>query len=136
MIRAANDSDLDEIVRIEAASFDDPWIEEDFRSFLEHPGVSFLVWDGGKVGGYVIFSCICGEAEIYNIAVAPDGRRRGIGRALVCEALKDADEAFLDVRVSNLPAMALYTELGFEKIGIRKNYYGGGEDAVVMKWRR
>ncbi len=136
MIHAANEHDLDEIVRIEAASFDDPWTEKDFRSFLEHPGVSFLVWDGGGVCGYVLFSRICGEAEIYNIAVAPDERRRGIGRALIREALKDAETAFLDVRVSNLPAVTLYTGLGFEKIGVRKNYYGGGEDAAVMKWSR
>lgn len=134
MIRPANENDLSEIVAIERASFDDPWTEEDFTSFMNNRAVRFLVWCDGGVGGYVIYSLICGEAEIFNIAVTPGRRRSGIGRALLDAAVGEADSAFLDVRRSNLPAIGLYSGRGFVQIGIRKKYYDNGEDALVMKW--
>ena len=136
MIRPANESDLRDVVSIENASFDHPWTMEGFRAFLDSPAVRFSVLDDGSVRGYVIYALICGEAEIYNIAVAPDYRRRGFGAALLDEALKSADAAFLDVREGNAPAIALYEGRGFEKAGVRKKYYENGDDAFLMKWSR
>lgn len=75
-----------------------------------------------------------------DVAVHPDYRRHGIGRALVlalCEALKKqmlATSLTLEVRDSNLPAIALYASLGFEQIGLRKNYYQHPkEDARILR---
>ena len=136
MIRPAEKSDLKEVLEIEKASFDDPWTEEGFTAFTDHPAVRFAVLDLGGVKGYVIYSLICGEAEIYNIAVAPSARGKGYGRALLDEALNGAERAFLDVRAGNVPALALYRGRGFKETGLRKKYYNDGEDAILMNWSR
>ena len=76
-----------------------------------------------------------------SIAVTPDARRRGVGKALVRAAMgaaaqAGADAAFLEVAVDNAPAAALYAGLGFRRIGLRKGYYDhpeGEVDALVMR---
>lgn len=136
MMRRAEKRDLAEVLAIERASFDDPWSGEAFLAFMENPAVRFTVADEGWVRGYVIYSLICGEAEVYNIAVAPSARRRGLGRLLLDEALREAEAAFLDVRAGNFPAAMLYKSRGFKETGIRKRYYDNGEDAIEMEWRK
>ncbi len=136
MIRPAERRDLERVLEIERGSFDDPWTGQAFEAFLGQPAVRFAVADEGAVDGYIIYSLVCGEAEIYNIAVAPESRRRGLGRELLGAALENAGTAFLDVRAGNLPAIALYRGFGFKEIGLRKKYYGNGDDAVLMKWSR
>lgn len=88
----------------------------------------------GYIGMYLSFD----EASITNVAVHPFYRKNGYGRQLVSAAKKLAKEKqieriFLEVRVSNAPAIALYQELGFENLGIRKNFYDHPkEDAYIM----
>jgi ribosomal-protein-alanine N-acetyltransferase len=74
-------------------------------------------------------------AEISNVAAAPDCRRQGIASLLLHTALEGVEaEIFLEVRKSNLPAIALYQKYGFAEYGIPKNYYSSPrEDAVLMK---
>jgi ribosomal-protein-alanine acetyltransferase len=80
------------------------------------------------------------EGSITNIAVRPDLRRLGLGRAVVTALLDRAREAgvvnvYLEVRVSNEPAIALYRSLGFATVGTRKNFYKlPTEDAYIMQW--
>ena len=96
--------------------------------------------DGDTVAGYIGSQTVLGESDMMNLAVRPDYRRRGIGRALVlalCGALKKqmlASALTLEVRDSNAPAAALYASLGFEQIGLRKNYYQHPkEDAHILR---
>jgi ribosomal-protein-alanine acetyltransferase len=75
---------------------------------------------------------------VLNVAVHPRYRRRGIGAVLMAEALREAREraaeaVTLEVRRSNLGARRLYASLAFEEVGVRRNYYGRGEDALIMR---
>jgi ribosomal-protein-alanine N-acetyltransferase len=81
---------------------------------------------------------VAGESHILNVAVHPDFRRRGVGAALIGEAVaearsRDAQLMLLEVRRSNLEARRLYRKFGFEERRLRRNYYGPGEDALVME---
>ena len=96
--------------------------------------------DGDTVAGYIGSQTVLGEADMMNVAVSPAYRRQGIGRALVlalCEALKTQMQATvltLEVRDSNAAAIALYEDLGFTQIGLRKNYYQHPkEDARILR---
>jgi [ribosomal protein S18]-alanine N-acetyltransferase len=91
-----------------------------------------------EIVGFSAFYRVDAEAELWNIAVAPAHRRRGIGRALLHEAFRRLSDAgahrvFLEVRESNLPAAELYRSLGFEPLARRKDYYQNPkEDALVL----
>ena len=137
MIRDAQSGDLGRIMEIEKASFNNPWSFNAFKSAIEDDGpVHFLVWDEDGIGGFIIYSLICGEAEVYDLATAPELRRKGIAKELLAEMLEDADAAFLEVRAGNVPAIGLYEKCGFKVTGERKGYYDDGEDALTMEWNR
>lgn len=91
-----------------------------------------------KIAGYIGMYVSFDEAGITNVAVSPEYRRQGIGRQLVTSAKAAAKNAavntmFLEVRVSNAPAISLYRKMGFENLGIRKNFYDHpAEDAYIM----
>ena len=74
-------------------------------------------------------------ADIQDVFVEPDYRRRGIANKMLTELLKtlQVNAITLEVRESNVPAIALYEKYGFEAVHIRKNYYKNGEDALLMR---
>lgn len=118
--------------------FADPWSTQDFRDCVSF--ALFLVAEAGdKILGYAVALEAADEGEILNLAVAEDGRRRGMGRALV-EAIVGAltergvRQVYLEVRESNAPARALYSRFGFREVGRRKAYYRRPvEDAMVLR---
>ena len=132
---------LAQIAALETSCFSDPWPESILAHELRNPLSLWLcAMDGDIVTGYIGSQTVLGESDMMNVAVHPDYRRHGIGRALVlalCEALKKqmlATSLTLEVRDSNLPAIALYASLGFEQIGLRKNYYQHPkEDARILR---
>ena len=132
---------LAQIAALEAACFSDPWPESILVHELQNPLSLWLcAMDGDTVAGYIGSQTVLGESDMMNIAVHPDYRRRGIGRALVlalCAAVKKhmiASALTLEVRDSNVPAIALYESLGFAQIGLRKNYYQHPkEDARILR---
>src|SRR5205807_1226153 len=126
---------------IERASFADPWTADDFHYALSGAG-QFLVaeteGDGGVLG-YIVGRHVIEEAEILNLGVAANARRRGIGRALVAALNAQFHSAgvssiFLEVRESNTVARRLYESFGFSAVGRRRDYYRRPvEDAIVLR---
>ncbi len=133
-------SDLPEVQAIERASFRTPWPPNAYRSELEENRLaSYLVARvGEQVVGYAGMWLMVDEAHITTFAVHPAWRRRRIGERLLLAMLelamrRQAREATLEVRVSNLAARRLYEKYGFRPVGIRPHYYSDdGEDAVIM----
>ncbi len=141
VVKAMKAEDLPYVCRIEAENFSMPWSENSFLESLEREDTLFLtaVCDG-TVAGYVGCYCVCGSGEITNVAVDEKFRRRGVAKKLLEILFEEAKErslydVMLEVRQSNAPAIALYTSMGFQKEGIRKNFYEKPtEDAVIMLW--
>ena len=131
---------LPQVAALEKICFPaDPWSEALFRDALECPGAALLAAEkeDGAVLGYAVLSAVLDEGNLDNIAVAPSCRRQGVADALL-SALTDFGRTnlsvlFLEVRASNLPAIALYEKHGFIPMGRRKNYYESPrEDALLM----
>ena len=140
--RAATQADVPAIVEIERTSFGDPWSEETFRDLLRLRQAIFLVVSEGlpeSICGYVIAAVITDEAEVLNLAVAGQSRRRGLGGRLLDAGLgmireRGAREVFLEVRESNAAAIALYNSRGFAALSRRARYYRNPvEDALVLR---
>lgn len=114
------------------------WSEQSILSELEKPdSYCTVAVKYGVIVGYLAFEQIADEGSIIEIAVRPDCRRQGIAKSLI-ESASDASEGlgevFLEVRESNIPAVALYERLGFERIAFRRDYYDAPkENAVIMR---
>jgi ribosomal-protein-alanine N-acetyltransferase len=126
---------------IEVASFPDPWRLADFQGYRHAPGAFWVARVGAAVAGYLVSLLAAPEAEILNLAVAPDHRERGIAVRLLRHAKDDlrrrgATEVFLEVRRSNTAATALYLREGFALVGVRRGYYRKPmEDALILRCR-
>ncbi len=128
-----------DIAKMEAEIFPDPWSERSVIDLICTEGaMCFSAVENDKVIAYVLGRIIAPEGEIYRVAVRPEYRKRGIGYRLLDYAMKTSrgdglEVTFLEVRVSNIPAIKLYTAYGFARAGVRKNYYRDPtEDAVIM----
>jgi len=130
---------LDAILRLERASYPDPWTPGMFGQEIVGPNSHFFVaYRAGEIVGYAGFWLLLDEAHITKITVAEQHRRRGLGTVLM-EFLSQRAIALgartmrLEVRASNTAAQRLYHSLSFAEAGVRKNYYARvGEDALVM----
>jgi [ribosomal protein S18]-alanine N-acetyltransferase len=142
-IRDASGRDLPQIVEIERLSFDNPWSRNSFLRELSLPfsrtTVAFTTKGTTEaIMGYLCRWLVADECHILNVAVHPMARRTGIGAGLMEDAINEAKREqarfiTLEVRRSNLAARSLYRKLGFEERRLRRNYYGSGEDAIVME---
>ena len=128
------------VAELEKTCFSAPWSEASIGSELENPLSLWLVAVRNQtVLGYVGSQTVLGEADMMNLAVSPQARRQGIGRDLVMnlmEALKSRGVRCLtlEVRASNIPAIALYKKLEFSQVGRRPNYYRNPkEDALILR---
>jgi ribosomal-protein-alanine N-acetyltransferase len=141
LIRAARDSDLDDVAAIERSVFKDPWTRRSFVDLVGARNVLFLVAEAGKrsVVGYAVVLIAGLESELANLAVSRLMQKQGLGRRLLTEGVerargRGAREMFLEVRQSNTSALALYAGAGFEAVGRRARYYARPiEDAIVMR---
>jgi len=127
--------DLPSAMEIDALSLPRPWSAAIWRGELSSPyGLYLVIEDRGEVFGQIGVRHVLGELHITTIAVRPEYRRRGHARALIGAALAaypDASHVHLEVRPTNVEAIALYESLGFRETGRRPRYYGD-EDAVLM----
>lgn len=138
-LRTMTNADLPAVMAIERKNYTFPWSEDIFRDCFK-AGYSCWVCEAqGKVLGYSLLSLAVDEAHILNISVDPAEQSQGIGRKmmenLINYARGRAETVFLEVRPSNTTAIALYEDLGFNEIGIRKGYYpaeNGREDAIML----
>lgn len=135
--------DLPAVMAIQSGAFTNPWsldmvkkeLTQDWSTVLlaERPGPA-----GWEVLGFAVFWLVHDEVHVLNVAVHPEARRQGVGRALMEAAVSHGRRhrcatITLEVRRSNGAAQALYESLGFRRVGLRPAYYGDNqEDAVIM----
>lgn len=116
----------------------DGWSAESFRSEAEkNNGYVLYILCGDSIAALLTGYSAAGEGDITNVAVAPEYRRKGLAKLLIAEFERllpdNTENVFLEVRESNMPAIELYKECGFEKISVRKNFYENPcENAIVM----
>ena len=125
----------EELARLHATCFTRPrpWSAAEFQALLADPA-NFLLT---RESGFLLGRTILDEAELLTLAIAPEARRQGIGAALLAgfetrAQARGAATAFLEVASDNAAAQALYAGKGWQNAGCRRDYYGGGTDAVVM----
>ncbi len=131
---------LDEVLRIECEVQSIPWTLGKFLDALQAGNVCKVLQLEDQIIGYAVMLLGVDDAEILDFAIAPEQQRKGFGRIMLQRMLDFARAAgksrmILEVRVSNLPALALYEHVGFTRIGVRQNYYptdSGAEDAILM----
>lgn len=131
---------VEQVAQLEQACFADPWSERSISSEITNPLSLWIVaCDGDAVVGYVGSQSVVGEADMMNLAVSAQYRRQSIAQRLVT-ALEEKLSAFgvrsltLEVRDSNVPAIALYNKLGYVQVGRRPNYYHNPkEDALILR---
>ena len=138
-IRPAQAADLPALVALERSVFTDPWSHGDFAECLHSRIATRVAEMASDLVGYIVGRFVVNEAEILNLGVGPRARRRGVARALVRDLLaafagSGVRSVFLEVRQSNLPALALYQSFGFRAVAKRPRYYRRPvEDAVVLR---
>ena len=139
-ILTMNDKHVAAVAALEKICFSDPWSVNSVASELHNKLALWLVAEEeGEVAGYIGSQTVMDETDMMNVAVHPDHRRKGIAEALVLSLVEELKQKgsrclTLEVRASNLPAIALYEKLGFSQIGRRKNYYRNPrEDALILR---
>jgi ribosomal-protein-alanine N-acetyltransferase len=139
-VRPMLEADIERVTAIETSSFTTPWKAATFRTLMDRSGAVLRVLEtpGIPVGGYAVLWCILDQGELANIAVAPELRNRGLGSFLLDQMTAEArargvESLYLEVRVSNFRARAMYGSRGFQEIGVRKDYYEKPrEDARIL----
>lgn len=138
-LRQMQVDDIDAVMELESSAHSHPWRRKSFEDCIGGRQKCWLAEANGRLVGYIVIAHGGGDAEILNVAVSPRMQGKGIGSQLVQHAVDCvrgfADMLFLEVRVSNHKAIALYSKEGFFEVGYRKNYYptvNGNEDALLM----
>ena len=139
IIENFSDHHLEDVIQIERLSNPTPWKEKTFKSVLSSRTLSFVIIKE-KIIGFCIATKVFNECHLQNICVLPDYRKMGVGKNILeilnkrCK-IHELKKIILEVRESNSGAQAFYTKSGFNKIGLRKDYYQLGnqrEPAVLM----
>jgi len=140
-MRAMTQDDVDAVLAIEQAVQRFPWTRGNFADALNGGYICRVdETENGGIRGYAILMQAVDEAELLTIGVAAAQQCKGLGRAMLSGMLnaardKNMQRVFLEVRPSNVAAIALYRSAGFNEIGVRRGYYqntNGSEDAITM----
>lgn len=139
-LRPMQMDDLDAIMLIEPTIYSHPWTRGNFSDSLNSGYSAWVLLSNQTVIGYALLMMVLDEAHLLNLSVAKHYQKQGLGRYLLEHVLKiakqyKASNLFLEVRPSNISAIALYEKLGFCEMAVRRGYYpahNGREDAVLM----
>lgn len=144
IIRQMEERDIEQVYQIEKESFAQPWTYKDFVEAIDNANILYLklyivAEEAGVILGYCGLWGIAGEGQINNVAVKKEYRGKQIGfqmlHTLIQLGLDNDLYAFtLEVRVSNLSAIQLYHNLGFEDVGIRKDFYDYPKENAIIMW--
>jgi len=137
--------DLDMVMMIEPLIYPYPWSRGNFSDSLNSGYSAWVLMSNETIIGYALVMMVLDESHLLNLSIAKDFQKQGLGRLLLeymIQIAKDhqAVNMFLEVRSSNISAIALYENMGFNEMAIRRNYYpadpksfkSGREDAVLM----
>jgi ribosomal-protein-alanine N-acetyltransferase len=133
-------ADLAVVHQLECASQQEPWSLQHFADELDNPVASVaLYWHNDQLAGFLCSWLVADELQIQNLATLPALRRRGIAARLLEHVIAQSrvtglTSIWLEVRVSNTPAISMYERFGFSACGKRTAYYPDGEDALVMTY--
>ena len=132
--------DLDAIMKIEPQIYPHPWTRGNFSDSISSGYSAWVLLLDEKIIGYALLMMVLDEAHLLNLSIASAYQKQGLGRLLLEHMLQiaknhHATNMFLEVRPSNISAIALYENIGFNEMAIRRGYYPsatGREDAVLM----
>lgn len=132
--------DLDAVMVIEPQIYSHPWTRGNFSDSLNSGHSAWVLEQENKIIGYALLMIVLDEAHLLNLSIAKTYQKQGLGRFLLEYMLKiaksyQAANMFLEVRASNVSALALYENIGFNEMAVRRNYYPaatGREDAILM----
>ena len=144
-LRPMQTDDLDAVMQIEPTIYSHPWTRGNFSDSLNSGYSAWVLEEDSEMNGYALLMLVMDEAHLLNLSIAKAQQKRGLGRYLLEHMLKiakthKAANMFLEVRPSNVAAIALYENMGFCEISVRRGYYpadpktseNGREDAVLM----
>lgn len=139
-LRPMQIGDLDAIMQIEPSIYSHPWTRGNFSDSLNSGYSAWILEDKDEMIGYALMMMVMDEAHLLNLSIAKAHQKKGLGRYLLEHMLKiakshKAANMFLEVRPSNISAIALYENMGFCEMAVRRGYYPakvGREDAVLM----
>ena len=140
--RRITERDLDAVMAIENTVYTHPWTRGNFTDSLNAGYQCWLLECSGVIAGYCVVAIAANEAHLLNLSIAAGWQRRGLGSLLLGFVRQRVEERaarriFLEVRVSNASARALYARAGFREIATRRDYYpaaAGREDALVLEF--
>ncbi|MFP5277066.1 MAG: ribosomal protein S18-alanine N-acetyltransferase [Acidobacteriota bacterium] len=139
VIRPMTAADLGSVMQMATALANVPrWSERSWQEAIKPPHIALVAADAAGLSAFAIATVAAGEAELQTLAVSAGQQRRGIARQLLSVVLAElrrasVAELWLEVRLSNAPAIALYRAFGFQETGRRRGYYSDPvEDALLM----
>jgi len=135
--------EVDEIAALQSATFTNPWTSDSLKWEIASTDVArlYVMRADGELIGFCACWVILDELHINSLAIADAWRRQGWARRLLRDVVEDAvlagaRQATLEVRRSNVAALALYDSLGFSCEGVRKDYYQAPREDALVLWRR
>jgi ribosomal-protein-alanine N-acetyltransferase len=139
-LRPMRMNDLDLIMIIEPQIYPYPWTRGNFVDSLNSGYCAWVLEENEKIIGYALMMLVLDEAHLLNLSIGKSNQKKGLGRYLLehmVDIAKNNQMAhmFLEVRHSNISAVALYENMGFNEMAIRRGYYpaaNGREDAILM----
>lgn len=139
-LRPMKMADLDAVMAIEPTIYTHPWTRGNFSDSINSGYSAWVLEANQSIIGYALLMMVLDEAHLLNLSVAKDQQKQGLGRYLLEHMLQiaknhKAANMFLEVRPSNISAIALYENMGFCEMAVRRGYYpalNGREDAVLM----
>jgi ribosomal-protein-alanine N-acetyltransferase len=141
-IRKMDFQDLEEVVSVSATSPSNPWSKQMFIEEMQHPNASCYVMASGEPStasplGFICFRNVGDESDLLNIGVHPEFRGCGIGKKQMTFYVEECQQRgaktlYLEVDARNQPAVRLYLSQAYRQNGVRKNFYQGKFDALLM----